>query len=86
MSTVEKLRAEVRTLPQLYEFSKDKDIEITSVGEGKIEISEDGSYLVTEPESDRVLSSLLSENTKILKIEVGALKPNTKITTVVMIR
>ena len=86
VSTVEKLRAEVRTLPQLYEFSKDKDIEITSVGEGKIEISEDGSYLVTEPESDRVLSSLLSEDTKILKIEVGALKPNTKITTVVMIR
>jgi len=41
VSTVEKLRAEVRTLPQLYEFSKDKDIEITSVGEGKIEISEE---------------------------------------------
>ena len=86
LSTVEKLRAEVKTIPQLYEFSKDKDIEITSVGEGKIEFSEDGSYFVKEPETDRVLSSLLSDDTKILKIEVGGTEPNTKITTVVILR
>ena len=44
ISTVEKLRAEVKTLPQLYEFSKDKEIKITAIGLGVINLLEDGTF------------------------------------------
>ena len=52
VSTVEKLRAEVKTLPQLYEFSLGKDIKISAVGVGEISLSEDGSYNIVSAENN----------------------------------
>lgn len=86
VSTVEKLRAEVRTLPQLYEFSDGKDIEISAVGIGNIELNPDGSYIVTEPEVNAFSRELTPQTANAFKIDIGGSTPNTKITTVVILK
>ena len=84
--TAEKIRAEVRTLPQLYEFSQGKDIEISAVGIGKIELLSDGSYIVKEPEARTVSECLMPDTANAFKIDIGGSTPNTKITTVVILK
>lgn len=86
ISTVEKLRAEVKTLPQLYEFSKDKEIKITAIGLGVINISEDGTFSVAEPENNAFSDNLRANKNILFKIDVGGSIPNTKISTVVILR
>ena len=86
VSTVEKLRAEVRTLPQLYEFSQGIDIEISAVGIGKIELNADGTYVVTDAESNTLSESLSPDTANAFKIDIGGSAPNTKITTVVILK
>ena len=86
ISTVEKLRAEVKTLPQLYEFSKDKEIKITAIGLGVINLSEDGTFSVVEPENNAFSDNLRANKNILFKIDVGGSIPNTKISTVVILR
>lgn len=86
ISTVEKLRAEVKTLPQLYEFSKDKEIKITAIGLGVINLSEDGTFSVAEPENNAFSDNLRANKNMLFKIDVGGSIPNTKISTVVILR
>lgn len=86
ISTVEKLRAEVKTLPQLYEFSKDKEIKITAIGLGVINLSEDGTFSVAEPENSAFSDNLRANKNILFKIDVGGSIPNTKISTVVILR
>lgn len=86
ISTVEKLRAEVKTLPQLYEFSKDKEIKITAIGLGVINLSEDGTFSVAEPENNAFSDNLTANKNILFKIDVGGSIPNTKISTVVIFR
>ena len=86
VSTIEKLRAEVKTLPQLYEFSQDKDIKISAVGVGEISLNEDGSYVIVNAENDTLSPSLMPETANAFKIDVGGSTPNTKITTVVILK
>lgn len=85
ISIVETLRAEVKTLPQLYEFSKDKEIKISAAGLGEIELHEDGSYTVLESENNIFSDNIRTEKANIFKIDVGGSIPNTKITTVVIL-
>ena len=86
ISTVEKLRAEVKTLPQLYEFSNDKEIKITAIGLGVINLSEDGTFSVAEPENNAFSDNLRANKNILFKIDVGGSIPNTKISTVVILR
>lgn len=86
ISTVEKLRAEVKTLPQLYEFSKNKEIKITAIGLGVINLSEDGTFSVAEPENNAFSDNLRANKNILFKIDVGGSIPNTKISTVVILR
>lgn len=86
ISTVEKLRAEVKTLPQLYEFSKNKEIKITAIGLGVINLSEDGTFSVAEPENNAFSDNLTANKNILFKIDVGGSIPNTKISTVVILR
>ena len=86
ISTVEKLRAEVKTLPQLYEFSKDKEIKITAIGLGVINLSEDSTFSVVEPENNAFSDNLTANKNILFKIDVGGSIPNTKISTVVILR
>ena len=86
LNTAEVLRAEVHTLPQLYEFSQGKEIKISAVGFGVIELSEDGTFFVTEPENNMFSESLKSTNANIFKVEIGGSIPNTKITSVVILK
>lgn len=86
ISTVEKLRAEVKTLPQLYEFSKDKEIKITAIGLGVINLSEDSTFSVAEPENNAFSDNLTANKNILFKINVGGSIPNTKISTVVILR
>ena len=86
VTTIEKLRAEVKTLPQLYEFSKEREMKISAVGIGEIELNADGSYTVINPEDNALLPSLMPETANAFKIDIGGSTPNTKITTVVILK
>lgn len=85
MNTAETLRAGVRTLPQLYEFSEDKEMKITAIGLGEIELMPDGSYTVIEPDTFDFSEDLEPDNYRLFKIEIGGETANSKITTVVML-
>ena len=85
ISIAEKLRAEVKTLPQLYEFSQGKEMKISAVGIGEIELNADGSYTVVNAESNTLSQSLMPDTANAFKIDIGGSEPNTKITTVVII-
>lgn len=86
MNIAENLRAEVRTLTQLYEFSRDKEMKIILVGIGEINLSEDGNYTVLNDESYMFSDKLKPKRTNLYRIEIGGSIPNTKITTVVMLK
>ena len=86
ISTVEKLRAEVKTLPQLYEFSQGKEMKISAVGIGEIQLNADGSFTVINAESNSVSPNLMPNTANAFKIDIGGSAPNTKITTVVVLR
>jgi len=85
LSIAESLRAGVKTLPRLYEFSKDKKMKITAVGIGEIELLPDGSFIVTEPEGFVFSDSLKPESARLFRIEIGGDIPNSKLTTVVIL-
>lgn len=85
MNIAETLRAGVRTLPQLYEFADGKDLKITAVGYGEIELMPDGSFTVIEPDAFDFSDSLRPSKSRLFKIEIGGSNPNSKITTVVML-
>ena len=86
VSTAEKLRAEVRTLPQLYTFSRGKEIKISAVGIGEIELYEDGTFIVINAENNALSPSLTPQTANAFKIDIGGDEPNTKITTVVILK
>ena len=86
ISTVEKLRAEVKTLPQLYEFSQGKEMKISAVGIGEIQLNADGSFTVINAESNSVSPNLMPNTANAFKIDIGGSEPNTKITTVVVLK
>lgn len=86
VSTIEKLRAEVQTLSQLYEFSKDKELTISAIGIGEIELKEDGSYIVVNEEINTLSPQLLPETANAFKIDIGGSIPNTKFSTVVILK
>lgn len=83
MNTAETLRAGVRTLPQLYEFSRNKNMKITAIGIGEIELMPDGSFTVIQPEGFGFSDDLKPENARLFKIDIGGDIPNSKITMVV---
>lgn len=84
MNTAETLRAGVKTLPLLYEFSQGKDMKITAVGIGEIELMPDGSFTVISPEAFDFSDSIKPKNARLFKIDIGGDDiPNSKITTVV---
>lgn len=85
-SVSEELKAEVVTLPQLYEFSKDKNIKIFAVGEGEIKLKKDGTYTVLSEETNTFSEELKLNHLKLFRIEVGGEMPNTKITSVVVLK
>ena len=85
VSTIEKLRAEVKTLPQLYEFSLGKEMKISAVGIGEIELNADGSFTVVNAESNTISESLMPKTANAFKIDIGGSAPNTKFTTVVIL-
>lgn len=85
ISTIEKLRAEVKTLPQLYEFSQGKEMKISAVGVGEIELNADGSFTVVNAESNTISESLMPKTANAFRIDIGGSAPNTKITTVVIL-
>ena len=84
-SMVEKLRAEVKNLPQLYEFSKEREMKISAVGIGEIELNADGSFTVINAESNTISPNLMPKTANTFKIDIGGNEPNTKITTVVIL-
>lgn len=85
INILEEIREKAKTLPELYELTQGRNVNITAVGIGKIELHNDGTFDVTEPEGNIVSNSLLSAVPNLFCIEIGS-NDNTKMITAVMIR
>ncbi|MCR4719098.1 MAG: type II secretion system GspH family protein [Firmicutes bacterium] len=85
INILEEIRENAKTLPELYALTEGRNVKISAVGIGKIELHSDGTFDVTEPEGDIVSSSLLSAVPNLFCIEIGS-NDNTKMITAVMIR
>lgn len=86
MDDVEQIKAEVKTLPQLYQFTRDKEIRVIAVGVGEIDLNSDGSYTVVSNENYGFSEVLKSDPPNLFRIEAGGSIPNSKITAVVMLK
>ena len=62
-----------------------KEMKISAVGIGEIELNADGSYTVVNAESNTLSPSLMPNTANAFKIDIGGSEPNTKITTVVIL-
>ena len=85
MNDVEILRAEVKTLPQLGEFSQNKNIKLKAVGIGEVKVSDTGEVTVIKEDGYVLARELIQKEPKLFIAELGGDIPNSKITTVVMI-
>ncbi|OQB12865.1 MAG: hypothetical protein BWY15_02014 [Firmicutes bacterium ADurb.Bin193] len=83
MSLIEKLKAEVHTLPQLYDFSQGKNMKIIAVGVGEIRLTSESSYTVVSDENYGFSDKLASDTPKLFRIEIGADLPNTRLVTII---
>ena len=78
MNTAETLRAGVKTLPH------GKNMKITAVGIGEIDLTPDGSFTVISPEGFGFSDNIKPKQARLFKIDIGGDDiPNSKITTVV---
>ncbi|NCU32084.1 MAG: type II secretion system protein [Candidatus Moranbacteria bacterium] len=84
MNTIEKLRAEVKSVPQLYDFSQGNNIKIIAIGVGEVALTQVGEtieFTVLSNENYGFSQKLLRENS-LFRIEVGGDLPNTKLITI----
>lgn len=86
MDNIEQIKAEVKTLPQLYQFTEDKEIRVIAVGIGEIALNPDGSYTVVSNENYGFSDALKSDTPNLFRIEAGGSIPHSKITAVVMLQ
>lgn len=83
MNTLEKVKAEVVTLSQLYTFSQEHDIKIIAVGIGKVEFSESGEINIISDEKYGFSEKLMTDEPILFRIEIGGDTPNTKLITII---
>jgi len=86
MDHIEQIKVEAKTLPQLYQFTKDREIRVIAVGVGEIDLNPDGSYTVISNENYGFSEVLKFDSPNLFRIEAGGSIPNSKITAVVMLQ
>lgn len=81
----ERIKAEVRTLPQLYAFARDNPIRIIKIGSGEITLTDENGYIqcIAVSNENYGFSEKLKVEGKLFRIEVGGELPNTKIITII---
>ena len=85
MNTIEKLKADVHTMNQLYLFSQSNNIRIISVGIGEVNLVQkpNGEIDVIKISDENFgFSDRLKSYYKLFRIEVGGDIPNTKLITI----
>lgn len=83
MNTLEKVKAEVVTLSQLYTFSQEHDIKIIAVGIGEVEFSESGEINIISDEKYGFSEKVMTDEPTLFRIEIGSDTPNTKLITII---
>ena len=83
MNTLEKVKAEVVTLSQLYTFSQEHDIKIIAVGIGEVELSEIGEVNIISDEKYGFSQKVMTDEPILFRIEIGSDMPNTKLITII---
>lgn len=83
INTLEKVKAEVVTLSQLYAFSQEHSIKIIAIGVGEIAFSESGEMQIISDEKYGFSQKLLTDDPNLFRIEIGGDKPNTKLITII---
>ena len=83
INTIEKVKAEVVTLSQLYTFSQENDIRIVAIGIGEIEFSESGEINIISDEKYGFSEKVMTDEPTLFRIEIGGDVPNTKLITII---
>lgn len=71
ISILEDIKANVKELSDMFPYTQNNAIRIFAVGVGEIEVSEDGSFTVVNPEEDIFSESIKPKKTNLLRLEIG---------------
>lgn len=71
ISVLEDIKANVKELSDIFPYTQNNVIRIFAVGIGEIEVSEDGSFTVVNPEEDTFSESIKPKKTNLLRLEIG---------------
>ncbi len=71
ISVLEDIKANVKELSDIFAYTQNNVIRIFAVGIGEIELSEDGSFTVVNPEEDIFSESIKPKKTNLLRLEIG---------------
>lgn len=85
LSIVERLKAEVTTLPQLYTFSQNNSIKIILIDRGEVTLTGSEDDITVNPifnENFAFSDKLQNKSLRLFRIEVGGELPNSKLITV----
>ena len=83
INILEKVKAEVVTLSQLYTFSQEHDIKIIAVGIGEVSFSESGEINIISDEKYGFSQKVMTDESKLFRIEIGGDMPNAKLITII---
>ena len=71
ISVLEDIKANVKELSDIFPYTQNNVIRIFAVGIGEIEVSEDGSFTVVNPEEDTFSESIKPKKPNLLRLEIG---------------
>jgi len=83
INTLEKVKAEVVTLSQLYTFSQEHNIKIIAIGIGEVSFSESGEINIISDEKYGFSEKVMTDEPTLFRIEIGGDTPNTKLITII---
>ena len=85
INILEEIRENAKTLPELYALTEGRNVKISAVGIGNIELHNDGSFDITEREESILSDSILPKEANLFCVEIGN-NENTKMITAVLIQ
>ena len=71
ISVLEDIKANTKELSDIFPYTQNNNIKIFAVGIGEIELSEDGSFTVVNPEEDIFSESIKPKKPNLLRLEIG---------------
>ena len=71
ISVLEDIKANVKELSDIFPYTQNNVIRTFAVGIGEIDVSEDGSFTVLNPEENVFSESIKPKNPNLIRLEIG---------------